>query len=38
MMIYLNIVKKVRVWTPWTEREMAVGHLLVESLQWRIQH
>jgi hypothetical protein len=37
VMICLNIVKTVGVWTPWTEEEKAVGHLLIESLQWRIQ-
>jgi hypothetical protein len=38
MMICLNVVEKVRVQTPWMEEENAVGHLLVESLQWGIQH
>jgi hypothetical protein len=36
VMIYLDIIDKVRVQTPWTEEERAVGHLLIESLQWRI--
>jgi hypothetical protein len=31
-MIYLDVVKVVGVWTPWTEEEKAMGHLLVESL------
>jgi hypothetical protein len=34
-MICLDIVEMVRVWTLWTEEEKAVGHLLIESLQWR---
>jgi hypothetical protein len=33
MMICLDIVEKVRFWTPWIEEEKAVGHLLIESLQ-----
>jgi hypothetical protein len=36
MIICLDVVEKVGVQTPWTEEERAVGHLLVESLQWRI--
>jgi hypothetical protein len=37
MMICLDVVDKVRVQTPWIEEKKAMGHLLVESLQWRIQ-
>jgi hypothetical protein len=36
-MICLDIVEMVRVWTPWMEEEKAVGYLLIENLQWRIQ-